>query len=121
MLSPQEAVLDVDTIRPILERLQPHRVVDLPKAGLRQVDPDFIKSEVLRNPSRITSGEDFEMIHAVIHYLSCATDSKVILHELPILPIEDGSLGILDTRKTAGMLYYLWKPKKNQARMHNFD
>jgi len=56
-LSPQEAVLHCNSsnggIRTIVDRLRPHQVVNLPegprelaeRAGLRPIDPDFVKDE----------------------------------------------------------------------------
>ena len=127
LLPPQDAVLHYETtiIRTIMDQLKPSRVIDLPKgprelagrAGLRSVDPDFVKNEIMRNSDAITSRNDFQMILDIILYLSSQNDSSEILHGLPILPLENGTFGTLDTRET-GMPYYLWN---EQIKKHNFD
>ena len=128
-LSPLEAVLHCNSsnggIRTIVDRLRPHQVVNLPegprelaeRAGLRPIDPDFVKDEIMRNPAAITSGHDFQMILDIILYLAAQKDSPDILHGLQILPLENGSFGTLDTREK-GVSYYLWE---DQIKKHNFD
>lgn len=130
LLSPQEAVLqhsEHGSIRPIIDRLKPERVVDLPsapkelaeRAGVPVIDPIFIKAEVLRNPEAITSDIGFQVIHNLIHYLTHKRDTPDILYGLKILPLEDGSFGTLDSRRV-GTPYYLWKPSVT-TRTHNFS
>ena len=128
-LSPQEAVLQESehgNIRSITDRLKPEKVVDLPsaprelaeRAGVPVIDRVFIKTEVLRNPEAITFEKDFQLIHYLIHYLTHKRDTPDILYGLPILPLEDGLFGTLDSRRV-GIHYYLWKPN-DTTRRHNF-
>jgi hypothetical protein len=56
-LSPQHAVLDIDIIQPILESLQPHRVVDLP-SGPRELAAHAAETDDQSELSELPSDDD---------------------------------------------------------------
>ncbi|KAF9523036.1 hypothetical protein CPB83DRAFT_863634 [Crepidotus variabilis] len=90
------------------------------KAGIAKVDAAFIRAEILLNPDAITSEPDPQVLTDIIHYLTKDIDfeSADRLFGLPILPLEDGSFGTLDSR-LATEAYYIWKPK-DRSRGHHF-
>lgn len=128
-LTPQEAVIsgnEPQSIRQALGLLGSPRVVKLPegirilavKGGIAQVNPTFIKEEILRNPTTITADVDCNLIEDIINYLTKGAELQNLLDELPILPLQNNSFGTLYTQGT-GPPYFVWKPK-DRNKGHNF-
>ena len=134
-LSPQDCVLFAGNscVKKVLSVLQSHRLVKLPTyitrraandSGIAIVDPVFLRNEILRDPSVITSvpgpaltelGELEELIgylsgKGVVEKAIGEDSAQAIvanLTDLPLLPLADGTFGTFQS-KECPTFYFVW-------------
>ena len=128
-LTPQEVVLSREeptSVHSLLSVLQP-RWIARPSAGpyrhakevsrIAVVSPDFLKSAILRADGSTISEFDLDTVEEIIAYLLGPNKDPARLVGLPILPLEDGSFGILQSGSDTDT-YFLWTPEKRHLQHH---
>jgi hypothetical protein len=126
------------SVQKVLRLLRSHTLVKLPKfitrraadeSGIAIVDPVFLRNEIFRDPSVITSvpEPDFTELEELIGYLSgkgvadraTGEDSAQVdvtnLIDLPLLPLADGTFGTFQS-SWCPMSYFVWTSRGISAR-----
>ncbi|TFK35891.1 hypothetical protein BDQ12DRAFT_267709 [Crucibulum laeve] len=132
-LTPSEAVLTGDEPLPItkvLRLLRSQRVVELPysirgraisEAKLFSVCHKYVREEVLRDPSTITSNAEITLIQDVIEYLLPTSPSDIkkkdstYLCDLSLLPLVDGTFGKFENIGRCTRKYYVWPGSSGES------
>ena len=130
-LAPKDCVLFAgeSSVQKVLLALQSQQLVKLPTyitrraaghSGIAIVDPVFLRNEILRDPSVITSvpEPDLKELEELIDYLAredTADNSAVQtgisnLIDLPLLPLANGTFGTLQGRGCPTS-YFVWTPR----------
>ncbi|KAH9475499.1 Sacsin [Psilocybe cubensis] len=133
-LTPQEAVLSGEepaSVERLLSLLRPATVAKpsksifqlMKKSSLSVVSPEFVKAEIVRAASSgilspsLSRFQDIEEI--IAYFLGDQMDGVANMHGAPILPLESGTLGTLQSRSNASFNFYAWMPKTPSTH-HNF-
>ncbi|KAF7361321.1 BTB domain-containing protein [Mycena sanguinolenta] len=105
----------------ILSLLGTHHIVRLPAKvrerciehdAMKSVDQAFVKLEIKQKTTRLRSLFDkgevtTRDIQTLVNFL--AEDDKIDTTGLPLLPLADGKLAVLE-KQSSGSNYYVWKP-----------
>lgn len=127
-------------VKKVLSILRSHKLVKLPKfitrcaadkSKIAIVDPMFLKNEILRDPSVITSVPEpnFAELKELISYLAgkgvanrdkatgedSAQADVANLIDLPLLPLADGTFGTFQA-KGCPTSYFVWTSRRTSAR-----
>ena len=125
-------------VKKALSLLRSDKLVKLPKFVTRRaadeseiaiVDPVFLRSEILRDPSVITSASEFTELEELIGYLAgkgvanrdkptgedfVQTDVTNLI-DLPLLPLADGTFGTFQA-KECPTSYFIWTSRRTSPR-----
>jgi hypothetical protein len=129
-------------VKKVLSLLRSDKLVKLPKfvtlraadeSKIAIVDPVFLRNEILRNPSVITSvsAPNFAELEEIIGYLArkgvadrdrptgedSAQADVANLIDLPLLPLADGTFGTFQDKACPTSYYYfVWTSRRTSAR-----